>query len=83
MKTLSVHELVEDAPALVALVRRGEEVTLTENGQQLAKVVPLATSNRGPRPAGLARGQFRVPADFNAPLPEAVLRDFEGAPRKG
>lgn len=26
-----------------------------------------------------ARGDFRVPPDFNAPLPEQVLRDFEGA----
>ncbi len=80
MKTLSVHELVEDAPALVALVKRGEEITLTENGQQLAKVVPVAKTNRAPRPAGLAAGQFRVPADFNAPLPEAVRREFGSAP---
>ena len=32
-----------------------------------------------PRPFGLAKGQFVVPADFNAPLPEEVLRQFEGA----
>ena len=29
------------------------------------------------RPIGLARGQFTVPADFNAPLPEEILRAFE------
>lgn len=29
------------------------------------------------RPIGLARGEFSVPADFNAPLPEAVLKTFE------
>jgi hypothetical protein len=33
----------------------------------------------GPRPFGLARGSFVVPHDFNAPLPEQVLREFEGA----
>ena len=32
----------------------------------------------GPRPSGLAKGEFSVPDDFNAPLPEEVLRDFEG-----
>jgi hypothetical protein len=26
-----------------------------------------------PRPMGLAKGQFTVPDDFNAPLPEDVL----------
>ena len=31
-----------------------------------------------PRPIGLAKGQFIVPSDFNAPLPEDVLQTFEG-----
>ena len=31
-----------------------------------------------PRPLGLAKGQFTVPDDFNAPLPEDVLQAFEG-----
>lgn len=30
------------------------------------------------RPIGLAKGQFTVPEDFNAPLPEGVLQTFEG-----
>ena len=30
------------------------------------------------RPIGLAKGQFIVPDDFNAPLPEDVLQTFEG-----
>lgn len=30
------------------------------------------------RPIGLAQGQFTVPNDFNAPLPEDVLQMFEG-----
>ena len=31
-----------------------------------------------PRPIGLAKGQFTVPDDFNAPLPEDVFQGFEG-----
>ena len=31
-----------------------------------------------PRPFGLARGQFTVPDNFNASLPEDVLQAFEG-----
>ena len=30
-----------------------------------------------PRPIGLCQGQFIVPDDFDDPLPEDVLRDFE------
>jgi hypothetical protein len=32
---------------------------------------------RHPRPFGLAAGTFVVPDDFDDPLPEDVLRDFE------
>jgi hypothetical protein len=31
-----------------------------------------------PRPIGLAHGEFTVPDDFNAPLPDDVLQLFEG-----
>ena len=31
------------------------------------------------RPHGLAAGQFVVPDDFDAPLPEEILREFEGS----
>ena len=30
------------------------------------------------RPIGLAQGEFTVPDDFNAPMPEDVLQTFEG-----
>jgi hypothetical protein len=55
-----------------------------KGGEQLpAKASGLLTilqppSPAGPRPIGLAKGEFAVPEDFNAPLPEDVLRSFEG-----
>lgn len=54
MKTLSLKELVKGAPALVSMIKKGEEVTLTENGRQLAKIVPLRTftKNAATRRAG-------------------------------
>ena len=50
---------------------------LPETGSGLLTILeptPLAQ----PRPAGLARGQYIVPEDFNDPLPEEVLAEFEG-----
>ncbi len=29
------------------------------------------------RPIGLCKGEFSVPEDFDAPLPEDILQDFE------
>jgi hypothetical protein len=37
----------------------------------------IAPTPPQPRPIGLARGQFTVPDDFNAALPEDVLQTFE------
>ena len=53
-------------------------------GQPIAELKLLAPvegdATRTPRPYGLAEGEFVVPDDFDAPLPEEILRDFEGRP---
>jgi len=79
MKTLSLAELLNDAPVFVSLIKQGEEVELTDNGSQLARVIPARMDRRTRRPAGLAKGEFSVPKDFNAPLPEHIVGEFEGA----
>jgi hypothetical protein len=36
------------------------------------------TPRTEPRAIGLAKGDFTVPEDFNAPLPDEILKAFEG-----
>jgi hypothetical protein len=31
------------------------------------------------RPVGLCAGRFTVPADFDQPLPDDVIKEFEGS----
>jgi hypothetical protein len=31
-----------------------------------------------PRPFGLCKGEFQVPDDFDAPLPDYIIKEFEG-----
>ncbi|MEY2427755.1 MAG: hypothetical protein QOJ40_640 [Verrucomicrobiota bacterium] len=50
---------------------------LPEKASGLLTILETAPLSQ-PRPAGLATGQFTVPDDFNAPLPEDVLQAFEG-----
>lgn len=50
---------------------------LPEKAAGLLTILPDPGSS-APRPIGLAQGQFTVPDDFNDPLPEDVLRTFEG-----
>jgi hypothetical protein len=50
---------------------------LPDKGSGLLTILePEPRKQIDPRPFGLAKGQFVVPADFNAPLPEEILRDF-------
>jgi hypothetical protein len=50
---------------------------LPEKASGLLTILDPSPHSR-PRPFGLAKGQFTVPDDFNAPLPEDVLQTFEG-----
>jgi antitoxin (DNA-binding transcriptional repressor) of toxin-antitoxin stability system len=52
----------------------GEEITIRNGGRAVARLVPVAPRPR--REFGRDRGLFEVPEDFNAPLPEDVLKDF-------
>lgn len=55
---------------------KGTEVLPEKASGLLTILQPQRLSQ--PRPSGLAKGQFTVPDDFNTPLPEDVLRTFEG-----
>ncbi len=58
------------------VVPRGAEALPEKASGLLTILNPPPVSQ--PRPIGLARGQFTVPDDFNAPLSEDVLKTFEG-----
>lgn len=49
----------------------------TQAIQQMEELQPI-TSGKQLRPYGLCAGEFTVPDDFDAPLPEALLGAFEG-----
>lgn len=76
MTEVGVHEAKTTLSELIRRVATGEEITITSNGEPVARLVPAP--RRGPRVFGRDRGLFEVPEDFNDPLPEEVLREFEG-----
>lgn len=72
---VNVHEAKTHLSKLLRRVAAGEEVVIARAGEPVARLVPVETRPR--RIFGVDRGRFEVPEDFNAPLPEDVLRDFE------
>lgn len=69
---------------LFSQVLKGEEIVITSNGEEMARLVP-ATAYKQPDPAkpavrvpGIDKGRFIVPDDFDNPLPADILAAFEG-----
>jgi len=54
---------------LLALVREGTEIILTEDDTPLATIVPIE-KKPGKRIMGLHAGMWEVSDDFDAPLPD-------------
>ena len=71
-----VEEMKRDPESLLHRVLDGETLVLTDHDRPVAEIRPVE-SVRKPRPFGLAAGTFIVPDDFDDPLPEEILRDFE------
>ena len=73
---VSVEDMKRDPGGVLERVREGETLVLVEHDRPVAEIRPIGQVRR-PRPFGLAAGTFVVPDDFDDPLPEDVLRDFE------
>ena len=77
MKRVNIHEAKTNLSKLVERVEAGEEIVIARAGRPAAKLVPL-TNRRARRRLGWLDSRFKIPDDFNAPLPESVIRAFEG-----
>jgi antitoxin (DNA-binding transcriptional repressor) of toxin-antitoxin stability system len=79
MVQVSVEEIQRDLAAYLQRVEAGETVVIVRAGQPIAEMKPVALGTKQLRPFGLCAGEFTVPQDFDAPLPEDILNAFEGA----
>jgi prevent-host-death family protein len=76
MQTINVHEAKTHLSKLLARVSAGEEIIIAKAGKPVARLTALRETVLKRQP-GLDRGKFLVPDDFDAPLPDKVLDDFE------
>jgi prevent-host-death family protein len=76
MKQVNVHEAKTHLSRLIEEVEAGEEVTIARAGKPIARLTPIRRKRRARR-LGLLDGRFRIPEDFDAPLPEPIQEAFE------
>ncbi len=75
---VDIKEAEADFAALTPRIRKGETIVLCEASRPFAEIRPLPQLPAQRRPFGLARGQFEVPANFDAAVPE-IERMFYGS----
>ena len=80
---IRVHTRVESdtlrIPELVSLVgKRVEVIVLEEEGAEDHGEREVQSVEAPRRKLGALRGMVKIPEDFDDPLPEDVLRTFEG-----
>ncbi len=75
---ISVDEIKRDLTKFLKRVESGEKLVLVKEGRPLAEIEPVKQGDSKVRPYGLCDGDFTVPDDFDAPLPEDIIKEFEG-----
>jgi antitoxin (DNA-binding transcriptional repressor) of toxin-antitoxin stability system len=75
---VSVDEMQRNLLAYLQLVENGETFVIVRTGKPVAEIRPVFSSPMRLRPFGLCAGEFTVPDDFDAPLPENIIEEFEG-----
>jgi prevent-host-death family protein len=75
-KSVGVHEAKTHLSRLLEDVAAGEEVVITRRGEAVAILAPPPEEQVVLR-FGIDEGRFVVPEDFDAPLPDELLAEFE------
>lgn len=75
--TVNIYEAKTQLSRLVDQAAAGEEVIIARGGKPVARLAQLAAPVRKIR-FGVLKGQVKMAADFDAPLPDEVIAAFEG-----
>lgn len=73
-KPVNIYDAKARLSELVDRAAAGEEVVIAKAGKPIARLVPLRRQSRKP---GRGAGKIKIAADFDAPLPDDVIRDFD------
>lgn len=75
MRIVNIHEAKTHFSKLVNTVMEGNEVLIAMAGKPVAKLGPISAKRR--IRFGLLKGKIKISKDFDAPLPDEFLTEFE------
>jgi prevent-host-death family protein len=77
MRKVNIYEAKTRLAQLVEEAASGRDVVIARAGRPVARLTRFADA-KGKRHLGVLDGRFRGPNDLNRPLPDGLLRAFEG-----
>jgi prevent-host-death family protein len=75
--SVNIYEAKTRLSQLVDQAAAGHDVIVSRNGKPLVRITQLQAPKRRIK-FGVLRGKVKIARDFDAPLPEQVLSQFEG-----
>jgi prevent-host-death family protein len=78
MRTINIHEAKTHLSRFVEQAAAGEEIIIAKAGKPVARLVPLK-SMPSRRNLGIFKGKLNIPDDFDTPLPDEVIAQFENS----
>lgn len=77
MLHITIDDIQNNPSKYLRQVEEGESFVIMQGDKPIAELRP-ASSVKQLRPFGLCAGEFTVSNDFDAPLPDDIIRGFEG-----
>jgi prevent-host-death family protein len=77
MQTDNIYDAKTQLSKLVDLASSGTDVVIARAGKPIARLTTLKEEKR-PLVFGLLEGEGWIADDFDAPLPDGILAEFEG-----
>ncbi|MBW4602966.1 MAG: type II toxin-antitoxin system prevent-host-death family antitoxin [Calothrix sp. FI2-JRJ7] len=77
MLHITIDEIQNNLLQYLLQVEEGESFVIMQGDKPIAKLTPVS-SVKQLRPFGLCVGEFTVPDDFDASLPDDIISGFEG-----
>ena len=74
---LETYKAILDGDHLIWQDEVPQSLTKGEPVDVIVTVLDAREKRKGRRPSGLAKGDFVVPDDFDDPLPDEILAEFE------
>ena len=75
---VNIHQAKTHFSRLLQRVAAGEEVTIARAGVPVARLIAIEKKPAKKRPLGMDRGKVWIADDFNAPLPDDLLKAIYG-----